>query len=144
MTARDRFEPDHQTLLDIYRRVALLHANDERARKVIRSGQIAMVYYSYRGQEIIPAALSAVLRDDDYLCTIYRGIHDMLAKGFPLDLLWAELAGNRDRRLTHPKGMRRVMTPRYRAAGFPAPRGTRRGSATGHAAGLPAGVRACR
>lgn len=93
MTARDRFEPDHQTLLDIYRRVALLHANDERARKVIRSGQIAMVYYSYRGQEIIPAALSAVLRDDDYLCTIYRGIHDMLAKGFPLDLLWAELAG---------------------------------------------------
>ncbi|HEY0649170.1 thiamine pyrophosphate-dependent enzyme, partial [Phenylobacterium sp.] len=93
MTARDRFEPDHQTLLDIYRRVALIHANDERARKVIRSGQIAMVYYSYRGQEIIPAALSAVLRDDDYLCTIYRGIHDMLAKGFPLDLLWAELAG---------------------------------------------------
>jgi acetoin:2,6-dichlorophenolindophenol oxidoreductase subunit alpha len=86
-------KPDRQTLLDIYRRVALLHANDERARKVIRSGQIAMVYYSYRGQEIIPAALCAALRDDDQLCTIYRGIHDMLAKGFPLDILWAELAG---------------------------------------------------
>jgi pyruvate dehydrogenase E1 component alpha subunit len=93
MAAPASFEPDSATLLDIYRRVALLHANDERARKVIRSGQIAMVYYSYRGQEIIPAALSAALRDDDYLCTIYRGIHDMLAKGFPLDILWAELAG---------------------------------------------------
>ncbi|MBW8814193.1 MAG: thiamine pyrophosphate-dependent dehydrogenase E1 component subunit alpha [Caulobacterales bacterium] len=93
MATPDAFEPDSATLLEIYRRVALLHANDERARKVIRSGQIAMVYYSYRGQEVIPAALSAALRDDDYLCTIYRGIHDMLAKGFPLDILWAELAG---------------------------------------------------
>lgn len=91
--ARNSFEPDRATLVDIYRRVALLHANDERARRVIRSGKIAMVYYSYRGQEIIPAAMCAALRDDDKLCTIYRGIHDMLAKGFPLDILWAELAG---------------------------------------------------
>ncbi|MDB5583892.1 MAG: hypothetical protein JWR80_9068 [Bradyrhizobium sp.] len=91
--AGNGFEPDAAALLDIYTRVALLHANDERARKLIRSGRIAMVYYSYRGQEIIPAAISASLRDDDYLCTIYRGIHDMLAKGFPLRELWAELAG---------------------------------------------------
>lgn len=90
---RNSYEPDADALLDMYRRVALLHANDERARKVIRGGQIAMVYYSYRGQEIIPAAMSANLRDDDYICTIYRGIHDMLAKGFPLKELWAELAG---------------------------------------------------
>lgn len=87
--------PDSATLLDIYKRAALLKANDERARKVILSGQIAMVYYSYRGQEIIPAALSANLRDDDTICTIYRGIHDMLAKGFPLRELWAELAGRK-------------------------------------------------
>jgi acetoin:2,6-dichlorophenolindophenol oxidoreductase subunit alpha len=87
------FEPDASALLDIYTRAALLKANDERARKVIMTGKIAMVYYSYRGQEIIPAAVSASLRDDDYICTIYRGIHDMLAKGFPLKPLWAELAG---------------------------------------------------
>lgn len=90
---QNSFQPDAAKLLDIYRRVALLHANDERARKVILSGKIAMVYYSYRGQEIIPAAMSAALRDDDQICTIYRGIHDMLAKGFPLNTLWAELAG---------------------------------------------------
>jgi pyruvate dehydrogenase E1 component alpha subunit len=34
-----------------------------------------------------------LLRDDDTICTIYRGIHDMLGKGFPLKELWAELAG---------------------------------------------------
>jgi acetoin:2,6-dichlorophenolindophenol oxidoreductase subunit alpha len=84
---------DSETLLDIYRRAALLKANDERARKVILSGQIAMVYYSYRGQEIIPSVMGNILRDDDTLCTIYRGIHDMLGKGFPLRELWAELAG---------------------------------------------------
>ncbi|WP_430386790.1 thiamine pyrophosphate-dependent dehydrogenase E1 component subunit alpha [Blastomonas fulva] len=84
---------DSAILLDIYRRAALLKANDERARKVILSGQIAMVYYSYRGQEIIPSVMGNILRDDDTLCTIYRGIHDMLAKGFPLRELWAELAG---------------------------------------------------
>lgn len=84
---------DSGTLKQIYQRAALLKANDERARKVILSGQIAMVYYSYRGQEIIPAVMGSILRDDDTLCTIYRGIHDMLAKGFPLRKLWAELAG---------------------------------------------------
>jgi len=93
--ATNQYVPDSATLLDIYKRAALLKANDERARKVILSGQIAMVYYSYRGQEIIPSALSACLRDDDSLCTIYRGIHDMLAKGFPLRPLWAELAGRK-------------------------------------------------
>lgn len=90
---RNSFDPDNDTLIDIYKRVALLYANDVRARKVLRSGQIAMAYYSYRGQEIIPAAAFAALNDDDYLCTIYRGIHDILAKGIPLETLWAELAG---------------------------------------------------
>lgn len=85
--------PDAATLVEIYKRAALLKANDDRARKTIMSGRIAMTYYSYRGQEIIPSTLSHFLRDDDYVCTIYRGIHDMLAKGFPLKQLWAELAG---------------------------------------------------
>ena len=54
---------DSAVLLDIYKKAALLKANDERARKVILSGQIAMVYYSYRGQEIIPSVMGNVLRD---------------------------------------------------------------------------------
>jgi acetoin:2,6-dichlorophenolindophenol oxidoreductase subunit alpha len=91
--AGKQFVADSAVLLDVYRRAALLKANDERARKMILSGQIAMVYYSYRGQEIIPSVMGNLLRDDDTLCTIYRGIHDMLGKGFPLRELWAELAG---------------------------------------------------
>ncbi len=89
----NRLSPDADTQLGIYRRMALIKANDERSRKVIRSGRLVMPYYSPRGQEVIPSCISACLTDDDYVCTIYRGTHDMLAKGVPLRDLWAELAG---------------------------------------------------
>lgn len=86
-------KPDGPTLVEIFRRAKLIERNDERFRAVIKSGKIAMPYYSPRGQEIIPSALSVHLRDEDYICTIYRGIHDMLAKGVPTNQLWAEMAG---------------------------------------------------
>ncbi|MEQ8743628.1 thiamine pyrophosphate-dependent dehydrogenase E1 component subunit alpha [Parasphingorhabdus sp.] len=81
------------TMLAIYRKAALIRRNDERVIKEMMSGKLQTPYYSSRGQEIIPAALSLHLNDGDTLCTIYRGTHDMLAKGFPLKPLWAELAG---------------------------------------------------
>lgn len=82
-----------QTLIEIYRKISLLKQNDERFRSVIRTGRLVMPYYSTRGQEIIPAAVSVSLTPEDYVCTIYRGIHDSLAKGVPMKQLWAELAG---------------------------------------------------
>lgn len=88
--------PDGDTQVEIFRRMALLKANDERVRKTIMTGRLQIQYYSYRGQEVIPAAMSVNLTDDDYLCTIYRGVHDILAKGLPLKDLWAEIAGRVD------------------------------------------------
>ena len=85
--------PDAQTQTEIYRRMTLIKQNDEASRKTIRSGRLMMPYYSQRGQEVIPSAISVLLNDDDQICTIYRGIHDMLAKGVPLKDLWAEIAG---------------------------------------------------
>lgn len=87
------FTPGADTLMQIFRRMALLKANDERSRQLITTGRLIAPYYSYRGQEVIPSAVSTALHDDDYICTIYRGIHDMLAKGMPLKELWAEVAG---------------------------------------------------
>lgn len=89
----NRAMPDDAIQLEIYRRMALIKANDERSRKVIMSGRLIMPYYSPRGQEVIPSAMSVNLTDDDYICTIYRGSHDQLAKGLPLKDLWAEVAG---------------------------------------------------
>lgn len=89
----NRARPDAAQQIEIYRRMALIKANDERSRKVIMSGKLVMPYYSPRGQEAIPSALSVNLTDEDYICTIYRGSHDQLAKGLPLKDLWAEVAG---------------------------------------------------
>jgi pyruvate dehydrogenase E1 component alpha subunit len=85
--------PERATLVEMYRRMSLIKQNDEKSRAIILSGRIPMVYYSPRGQECIPSAVSVNLTPQDNICTIYRGTHDMLAKGVPLQELWAELAG---------------------------------------------------
>lgn len=86
-------QPDRQTLITMFRKATRQMQNDERLRSVIKSGKMVLPYYSGRGQELIPAAISTCLGDKDYIVTIYRGIHDSVAKGLPLKLLWAELAG---------------------------------------------------
>lgn len=82
-----------ETLLDIYRSANLIYQADEKFRAMILSGELQILYYSPRGQEILSAALMAALRPDDYLVTTYRGLHDQLAKGIPVRDLWAEFAG---------------------------------------------------
>ena len=94
MTAESA-DPDRAVLLDIYRRANLVYRADEKFRAMIGAGQMQIIYYSPRGQEILAAALMAALRPDDYLVTTYRGIHDQLAKGIPPRDLWAECAGKK-------------------------------------------------
>ena len=90
---QNRVAPSPETLLEMYRIAALIVRNDEHSHRIIKTGRIAAPYYSPRGQEIIPAAISVNLTAEDYICTIYRGTHDMIAKGVPLKDLWAEVAG---------------------------------------------------
>jgi TPP-dependent pyruvate/acetoin dehydrogenase alpha subunit len=84
---------DRAVLMDIFTRATLIRQCANRFAAVIRSGRIAAPYYSPRGQEIVAACMGATLNRDDYLITIYRGLHDQLAKGVPLRALWAEYAG---------------------------------------------------
>lgn len=93
MSNPNLLEPTHATLLDIYRRATLIRVSDEKFQRMIGSGQLQILYYSPRGQEILSAALMVTLNTTDYLVTTYRGIHDQLAKGIPLRRLWAEFAG---------------------------------------------------
>lgn len=85
--------PGTDVLLDIYRRAHLIKTADDRFIALIKAGQIASPYYSTRGQEIIPSAISVNLNADDYVITTYRGIHDQLAKGIPLRPFVAEFMG---------------------------------------------------
>lgn len=85
--------PTPNDLLAIYRTAALINLTDERIRGLLMSGEIAISYYSPRGQEIVAAATAANLRPEDYVVTTYRGIHDQIAKGMPLRPLMAEYFG---------------------------------------------------
>ena len=95
--ALDNFpKPSAEELLAIYDKVSRIKQHDDSVIAAMKAGKLTMPYYSVRGQEVIPSAISVNLRDDDYISTIYRGTHDMIAKGFPLDAMWAELAGRVD------------------------------------------------
>ena len=85
--------PDRDILIEIYRRTVLINRTDERFRSLLMAGKLAIVYYPVRGQEVLSAAMMTALEPDDYLVTTYRGVHDQLAKGVPLNLLWAEFTG---------------------------------------------------
>lgn len=87
----EQFSP--AALLEVYRKALLIHVVDDRFRNLLRSGRLAAVYYSPRGQEILAAAMGVHLKPTDYLVTTYRGIHDQLAKGMPLKQLFAEYYG---------------------------------------------------
>lgn len=108
----NKASPDAAKQLDIFRRVLRIERNDDATRAQIRRGRITAPYYSARGQEVIPATISSLLNADDKICTIYRGIHDMVAKDMPLRPLWAEICGRVDgtckgkggpMHLTHPE-----------------------------------------
>lgn len=89
----DSAAADIDILVEVYRRAVLINRNDERFRALLTAGQIKMAYYPVRGQEVLSSAMMCALRPDDYLVTTYRGLHDQLAKGIPLDQLWAEFTG---------------------------------------------------
>ena len=84
---------DRDKLLDIYTRTMKVARADEKFRSMLAGGSLAVIYYTVRGQELVSAAMMAALEPTDYLVTTYRGQHDQIAKGVPLDLLFAEIAG---------------------------------------------------
>ncbi len=79
--------------LRIYRTMATIRATEDRIVQGLNAGEFRMTYYGVRGQEAIPAAVCEYLRRDDYMVTTYRGMHDCIAKGVPLDELVAEMCG---------------------------------------------------
>ncbi|WP_234808070.1 thiamine pyrophosphate-dependent dehydrogenase E1 component subunit alpha [Mycolicibacillus trivialis] len=82
-----------EVLTGIFTTAARIKACDEKFRSLILTGQVSAQYYSPRGQEIIAASIGALLNTSDYVVTTYRGLHDHIAKGVPLDRLWAEFMG---------------------------------------------------
>ena len=77
----------------IYELMVLMKAADDRLSKGIATGEFMCVYWPSRGQEAIAAAMGVSLRPDDQLVTTYRGLHDLIGKGVPLEEIYGEMMG---------------------------------------------------
>lgn len=77
----------------VYALMVLMKSADDRLSKGIGTGEFMCVYWPSRGQEAIAAAMGVTLRDDDQLVTTYRGLHDLIGKGVPLEEIYGEMMG---------------------------------------------------
>jgi pyruvate dehydrogenase E1 component alpha subunit len=77
----------------LYASMVLMKAADDRLSKGIGTGEFMCVYWPSRGQEAIAAAMGVALRADDQLVTTYRGLHDLIGKGVPLEEIYGEMMG---------------------------------------------------
>jgi acetoin:2,6-dichlorophenolindophenol oxidoreductase subunit alpha len=77
----------------LYELMVLMKAADDRLSKGIGTGEFMCVYWPSRGQEAIAAAMGVALRADDQLVTTYRGLHDLIGKGVPLEEIYGEMMG---------------------------------------------------
>jgi TPP-dependent pyruvate/acetoin dehydrogenase alpha subunit len=77
----------------IYALMVLMKAADDRLSKGIGTGEFMCVYWPSRGQEAVAAAMGVTLRRDDQLVTTYRGLHDLIGKGVPLEEIYGEMMG---------------------------------------------------
>jgi pyruvate dehydrogenase E1 component alpha subunit len=82
-----------ETQRRLYELMVLMKAADDRLSKGIGTGEFMCVYWPSRGQEAIAAAMGVSLRPDDQLVTTYRGLHDLIGKGVPLEEIYGEMMG---------------------------------------------------
>ncbi|OBH96928.1 thiamine pyrophosphate-dependent enzyme [Mycobacterium sp. E2733] len=79
--------------LELYRLMSKVHQSDQRVRKGLSSGEIAMSYWPVDGQEAMSAGAALALAANDQLVSTYRGLGDVVAKGIDLPRYFAEILG---------------------------------------------------
>jgi pyruvate/2-oxoglutarate/acetoin dehydrogenase E1 component/TPP-dependent pyruvate/acetoin dehydrogenase alpha subunit len=85
-----------KVLIEIYRQMSRIRAVDKAVQAGLSGGKFMFTYWPMTGQESIPATISQLTTSKDYMVTTYRGVHDQVAKGVPLDGLFAEALGRID------------------------------------------------
>ncbi|MBT3372592.1 MAG: dehydrogenase [Rhodospirillaceae bacterium] len=81
------------TAEEIYTTMRRIRAFEEQTIDLFAKGEVKGTAHSYIGEEAVAAAVSANLRDDDYMASNHRGHGHCIAKGADLNLMMAELMG---------------------------------------------------
>ena len=82
-----------EVLKAIYGQMARIRAVDKAIQAGLSAGKFMFTYWPMTGQECIPATISQLITERDYMVTTYRGIHDQVAKGVDLYGMFAEALG---------------------------------------------------
>lgn len=85
-----------EVLKAIYGQMARIRAVDKAIQAGLSAGKFMFTYWPMTGQECIPATISQLITERDYMVTTYRGIHDQVAKGVDLYGMFAEALGRED------------------------------------------------
>lgn len=85
---------DKVTLLEIYRKSFRTRTAEDAVSRQLRAGKFYFAFYPATGQEIAPAVLTSLLKPQDQMVTIYRGIADVLAKGLSVKEFVGECIGH--------------------------------------------------
>jgi acetoin:2,6-dichlorophenolindophenol oxidoreductase subunit alpha len=88
--------PSEMTLLDLYRRMALVRRFEETVQRIYREGRMPGFVHLYIGEEAVVAGVTAHLTKADAVSSTHRGHAHAVGKGIPIKLLMAELFGRQD------------------------------------------------
>lgn len=80
-------------VLDLHRRMVRIRRFEERAGKLVESGDMPGFLHLYVGQEAVAAGVCSALTDDDQITSTHRGHGHAIAKGAELRPMFAELYG---------------------------------------------------
>ncbi len=85
---------DKELLLELYRVMLQCRIFDESIIRMVSQGKIKGFYHAGSGHEAIGVGTCSALKDDDYIFYMHRGCNEMIAKGVPIDRLYADFFGN--------------------------------------------------
>jgi pyruvate dehydrogenase E1 component alpha subunit len=86
-------EIDEETKIKLYRTMVRIRTFENRARVLIRDGEIPTRSGLYTGQEAVAAGVCAHLSPSDQIGSTHRALGHLIAKGCNMNRLMAELCG---------------------------------------------------
>ncbi len=86
-------ELTREQLLDIYRRMRLIRAFEERLNDLVMAGKLSGFLHLYAGEEAVAVGVASHLTDSDYFSSTHRGHGHCIAKGVDVKAMMAELFG---------------------------------------------------
>ena len=86
-------EPDHEALLEMYRRMVRIRQFEQLAVDLFKRGQVKGSIHAYIGQEASGVGVCMTLRKDDLIAGTHRSHGHNLAKGADPKRMLAEILG---------------------------------------------------